>query len=166
MPAKYSTVFIFKPKAFISYKSSTTKEEGTYSFLHLPIGNYELYTHVWGDIGIVPDATISVIDQTTVTVPAIVIPRGIENILINGGDDYRITTPQILLSWTPVSNAYSYSITIVSNAVGYSNIATTSDTTVIWPVLKSGAYDITIKAFDQQKTLIGIGGNSFNLVEP
>jgi hypothetical protein len=167
-PASQVGVYIFKRGAFMSTARATVKANGDYYFSGLPVGDYEIYAAIYKDYSLeIPDAKISVYDQQVTTVSLIIVPREVE---FSFGDDYPVNKP-LSISWEPTTNAYKYTVTIASNLdaaspgpIGYNNVATTSQTSLIWPALQLGGYEITIRAFDQNDTLIGIGKDFFTIV--
>jgi hypothetical protein len=167
-PASHVGVWIFERGAFLSTEYAAVKENGEYFFSGLPVGDYDIYAAIYKDYSLeTPDAEIRVYDQKVTTVPLIVVPKEVE---FSFGDDYPADT-QLSISWEPIPATYKYTVTIASNLdaaspgpIGYNNVVTTSQTSLIWPSLQLGGYKITIKAFDLNNMLIGIGNDFFTIV--
>jgi hypothetical protein len=166
--ASQVSVWIFKRGAFLSTEHATTKANGEYYFSGLPVGDYDIYAAIYKDYGLeTPDAEIRVYDQKVTAVLLIIVPKEVE---FSFGDDYPADT-QLSISWGPIPDTYKYTVTIASNLdaaspgpIEYNNVATTSQTSLIWPALQLGGYEITIRAFDQNNILIGIGKDFFTIV--
>jgi len=167
-PASQVQVYIFKHGAFMSTAMDFVRGDGVYYFSGLPTGYYEIYAGIYKDYSLaVPDAEIVVYDEQVTSAPDIIVPREVK---FDFGDDYPVGT-QLPISWEPTPDGYKYSVTIESNLdaalpgpIGYNNVATTSQTSLVWPALQLGGYEITIRAFDQNNTLIGIGKDFFTIV--
>lgn len=172
-PAYPNSVYIFKSGAFTSTATASVNTEGDYSFSGLPVGDYEIYAAIYRDYSLqTPDAKISVYDQQVTTVPLIIVPRHVDKVCCNGSEisykNSHIAAVQPSLSWTVITGAHTYSVTINSDhnatppgPIGYDKVAMTTETNIVWPTLQPGSYKIVIRAFDQQNTLVGIGSTSF-----
>ncbi len=78
--------------------------------------------------------------------------------------DYRVLVRVILIDILLEQYGFSLPFAQTEEKTGYNNVAKTSGTSIIWPELQPGGYKITIKAFDLQNTLIGIGSDWFTIV--
>ncbi len=175
-PAYPNQIYIFVQGAGISLKSTGVNNNGDYYFSDLPAGNYEIYAAIYKDYSLsTPDATIHVNAQQTTAITVIMVPKEIPTITCNGiiltigsiAPYYVTVTGQLNLSWTGISTADAYSITITAdypNQNGYNHLATSTNAGVIWPSLSSGNYWIQVKALKNGQ-VIGIGSEYF-IVNP
>jgi len=188
MPASQMEVWFFKQGETSSDKEVLTDAHGNYTS-NVPIGTYEIYTATFrldSPVGpgpyqvfttkklLPPDATITVNDQQTITVPTIMIPREMTQIYYDDIESLiDITSPTkditviqpATFSWVTVSNASNYSVLFERHYYRTSNYDTTHDdisimvtsANVTLPLSQSGNYELQVRAFDKQGTEVAEG---------
>ncbi len=175
-PANSTSVAAFKSGEYITHNLVSTNANGEYHFTDLPVGSYEIQPLLtWASAGVeTPVVKISVSDQQISTAPPLSVPRYIDTIYCNGSEIimFKFNAPlaPLTLSWRNIPNSNTYTVTITGNPndtppgpADYDKSTTTTMTSIIWPTLQVGGYEIVIKAFNQQNTLIGIGMEWFEV---
>jgi hypothetical protein len=190
MPASGVSVALFEEGSTTSDYIIYTDINGKYTWSNIPTGNYEIFTGLYrldSPISFVagisteqellpPDAIITVNDQQTTDVQTIIIPREITYIY---AEDFSppvditlpsqdvIITPPSTFSWEAVPLATSYSVLfrpLNYEAANYADSITVTTPNITSPtVLPPYGYYLIIRAFDEQRRLVGVGIGFFTI---
>lgn len=189
-PASGVMVSLFKVGSTTSDYWVHTDLTGKYTWSNIPVGNYEIYTGIYrldSPVSFIsgistdqnllpPDAMIKVFDQQTIEVEQIIIPKEITHIYaedfsprvdITDPSQDVIITPPSSFSWESIPLATNYSVLfrpLNYKAANYADSIFVTTPSITSPsVLPPYYYYLIIRAFDEQRRLVGVGIGFFEI---
>jgi len=185
-PACRSVVYIFKAGETVSFAGCYVDTNGYYIFDNLPVGSYEIYATSFGP-GLLftgpPDATITVWEHETTSVPNITVLGNVEIALDNpriairpdspGASKYVIDGHNPKFTWDNVRNAAYYVVTIWST-YPYNNDYEESQqivsNTIVWSTnlssLQYKEFRIDVEAYMEDGRQLASGYELFAVDNP